>query len=732
MGKYYGRAKALLDKMTLKEKIGQISQIVAGYRCYTITEDGGIEFDEGFRQVVAEYGGIGAISGLLRADPWSGRHYGTGITAEMRERAANTLQAYIRDNTRLKIPALIQVEASHGLQALGSVMYPTGLCSAASFNPELYEEMMQNIGDEIALSGNHIAFVTLIDLARDPRWGRCEECLGEDGVLSAKMAGAAVSGLKKSGAMACAKHFVGAGLCEGGINCGALHLGERELREVHMTPAKAAIDAGCDFMMVAYNGIDGTLCHTNRELLQECLRGELGYDGVIISDGCGVAGVAAELGISKKDAAVLCLKAGIDLSLADNFTFTELENAVLEDAALEAEIDRACINVLEKKFEAGLFDKKPLAEGTLAAFNKDRHFEKSAYQMAAESVTLLKNDGVLPLSGGEKIALIGENANDIYHLLGDYTSERKDSEGTTILGGLKKNFPNISYAKGWSFDGDNDFDEAIALAKDSNVIILTLGGTSKRDFEAKYLDNGAVSETKNFMDCGEGISIAGLSLPRQQLELLPQLKKLGKPIISIVIMGRAYVLSGVADNSDALLIGWYPGQEGGYAISDIIAGKVNPSGKLPVTLPAAAGVLPVAYDRYLNTSSYYDCGDAVLYPFGYGLSYASFEYKNLDVGVSGENISVAFDIVNTSKIGGKEVAQVYIRLTGDSVSHKLRKLAAFKKVFIPAGESIRLEFTLPIREPGFVSPISPAVEIHIGNSRNDLLNTKISLSEVLV
>lgn len=723
---------SLLSQMTVREKIGQISQIAAGYRCYTVTDGGSIEFCEDFKQIVADYGGIGAISGLLRADPWSGNCYGCGITKEMRIDAVNKLQAYIAENTRLKIPALIEVEASHGLQALGSVMYPTGLCSAASFNPELYGNMMKNIGDEISLSGNHVAFVTLIDLARDPRWGRSEECLGEDAELASQMASAAVIGLKKSGTLACAKHFLGAGSCEGGINCGTIHLGKRELEEIHAAPAKAAIRAGCDFLMVVYNAIDGQPTHSNKKLLTDYLRDNLGYDGVVISDGCGVESVADFLGISKKDAAVLCLKAGIDLSLADKFCFTELEAALADGEISEEEIDRACGRVLEKKFEAGLFDKKPLDKEALSRFYRDKRSEKIAYDMAAESVTLLKNNNVLPLKKDQRIAVIGENANDIYHILGDYTSERLPEEGTTLLGGIRTNFDRVSYEKGWSFNGDNDFDAAIRLAKNSDVIVLTLGGTSRRDFEAKYLDNGAVSDTVNFMDCGEGPNVAELSLPKQQLDLLRELKKLGKPLVSIVIMGRAYVLTEVEKNSDALLIGYYPGQEGGYAISDILAGKVNPSGKLPITLPRAAGTLPLTYDRYYDRFSaspeYYDCGDAILYPFGFGLSYSAFDYSNLSVTQDEKNINIRFDVTNTSEIDGKEVCQVYLQLFGDSVIHRRRKLFAFRKILVPAKATVTAEFFIAHDDLGFASPISPVVRIFIGDSGHDYLSKQISLN----
>ena len=418
---------------------------------------------------------------------------------------------------------------------------------------------------------------------------------------------------------------------------------------------------------------------------------------------------------------------GIDLSLADMYSYTELEKALKDGAVSAGEIDRACIRVIEKKFEAGLFEKKELSEKALEDFYADKHSEKIAYDMAAESITLLKNN-LLPLSDKQRIAVIGENANDIYHILGDYTSERRKEDGATILSALKKNFNNVVYAKGWSFNGNDDFSAAIRLAEESDVILLTLGGTSRRDFEASYLDNGAISESKQFMDCGEGPSIAALSLPKQQIALLSKLRKLGKPIVSIVIMGRAYVLTEVAENSDALLIAYYPGQEGGYAISDILAGKKNPSGKLPVSLPRTAGVLPIAYDRYNDPASYYDCGDPVLFPFGFGLSYSSFSYGNLSVSCNVNGLHIYFNVTNESDIDGKEVAEVYLTLRGDSIAHKKRRLVAFKKSLILAKASVAMEFSVPLAEIGFVAPVSPSVTVHIGNGRDDYLFESLDLS----
>ena len=712
----YCQAMELTKKLTLKEKIGQITQIAAGYRCYILKENGDIEFSDEFKETIREYGGIGAISGILRADPWSGRYYGTGITLEMREKIANKLQAYLEENTRMKIPAMIEVESSHGLQSLGSVTYPTGLSNAASFNPELYGKMMKEIGKEIEVSGNHIAFVTLLDLARDPRWGRCEECLGEDPYLASHMVKSAVTNIKESNVLVCAKHFAGAGSCDGGINSANINIGARDFNDVAFAPAKSAINAGCDLIMVAYNSIDGIPAHADSDLLTKTLREELHYNGLIISDGCGARFASDQLGISAEDGAILCIKAGIELSLADSGCFTQLENAVNTGKLDISYIDNACTKVLEKKFELNLFHNRYSTEGKACEFNQDHHCNQIAYDLAAESVTMIKNNSCLPINENSKIAVIGETAADIYHILGDYTSERLPNEGTTILNALNNKFNTVTYAQGWNFKGSDhcNFEEAISAAQNADVIIFCAGGTSRRDFEAKYLDNGAVSESKNYIDCGEGSDLADLQLHHTQLELLRKLNQLGKPIVSVVTMGRAYVLKELDELSDAVLIAWYPGQEGGYAIADIIAGDVNPSGKLPITLPVSAGVLPVFHDKYPKMMRYTDCENTVLYPFGYGLSYSEFEYYDLKIMKKQCFVHVEFKVKNVSDVEGKEVAQMYINPSGDSVRHRWNQLKGFCKFNLKPGEVKNVSFILDYKEIGFKNPVTPKIEISIG------------------
>lgn len=726
MSEFLNLAKELCAKMTLKEKIGQIAQTVGGYRAYDRNGDD-IVFNSEFCDTAKEFGGIGALSGLLRADPWTKRDYNTGITLQMRQGAADKLQNYLKNNTRLGIPALIEIEASHGMQSLDSVSYPVNLCIGATFNPDLFEEECTAIGKEIALSKNHVAFFTLLDLCRDPRWGRSEECFSEDTCLASALTAAATRGVKKGGALMCAKHFVGAGNCQGGKNIANVSVGENELMNFHVPVAKVAVENGADFVMVAYNSFDGVPMHANRRYLTDVLKNDLKFDGVVISDGFGVNTVSDMLGVSKGEAAMLCLKSGIHLSLGDGGAFAALEDEVLNGNLSEKEIDQAVIKVLEKKFEIGLFEEN--TRDSVSDFATSETCKELAYKTASEGIIMLKNNGVLPLKKDTKILLLGENADDIYFALGDYTSPKRKGMGTTVKEAFFNTFQNCIFEKGWSFGEENDTESVIDKAKNCDVICLCLGGSSVRNFGAKYLDNGAVIESESFMDCGEGCDVASLKLPQNQLNLLKELKKLNKPIINIVIAGRAYELTEVSKNSDGLLLAFYPGQEGGKAIADICSGKLNPSGKLPVTLPSDSAALPVCYNSVTAVGSYVNCKNPVLFPFGFGLSYSKFEISNVKV----TKQKITLEIANKSEISGSEVIGVYIGLKNGPLKMPEKQLKAFKKVFLTANEKKTVEIPIPAdsyrvwtAQAGF-SEIHKKAKIYIGNDSTAPLVAEIEI-----
>ena len=713
MGSYFEQARKLCADMTLREKLGQITQTVDGYHCYEKTADG-IELNDTFRRVVSAYGGIGALSGLLRADPWTRRGYGNGIEPAERELCAKTVQDYLRRNTRLGIPALIELETAHGLQALGSVMYPTGLCSAASFDPELYGQMMHAIGTELKLSENHVAFVTMIDLARDPRWGRSEECLGENPRLAAQLAASAVRELRRAGVLVCAKHFFAGGAPMGGHNQMEVTAGERELREIHLVPARAAVEAGAEFVMVAYNTVDGVPCHANAHLLRRILRDELGFDGVALSDGAGVAMLCDQLGVSAEQAAVMALNAGVDMSLCDEGPFLRLEDAAAKGSVLLSRIDEACVRVLEKKYEAGLMEEHAWVPGAALEYIESGVGQALAYRMAAESAVLLKNDGMLPLRPDARVCMVGENLDDIYCLLGDYTSPRKDGEGQSVRRALEARFPGASFARGWSFSGKPTGDDLAALAARSDVVVLGMGGSSVRDFETAFESTGAAAGSTYFMDCGEGCDVSELTLPADQLDILRALKKTGKPVAVVLICGRAYDLREVSELADAILVAWYPGQEGGRAVADILAGDVCPSGKLPVTFPRSAGCLPVCPDCFGRARTYTDGSDGVLYPFGFGLSYAQTRVVSATARMTGTGTAEAELVLeNLSDIPCVETAQVYLHITADTRMHRRRELAAFRRVSLPAHEAVRVRLTFDLA-PYEIQSDSAQVEVYAG------------------
>lgn len=722
MGKYFSEAKKLVEQMTLREKIGQITQHIDGYNSYYKTSDG-IELNKEFKSAINYFGGIGAISGLLRADPWTKKDYGTGIEIHEREESVKKVQDYIKENTRLGIPALIEIEACHGMQALGSVMYPVNCCTGSSFNPELYEEVMEEVGKETVLSGNHVPFVPVIDLARDPRWGRSEECFGEDAFHAACFAKKAMEGLKKSGTLPCAKHFFGTGGTEGGKNAREIPLGMRTLKDFHLQSAKAAVDGGADFIMTAYNSIDGIPCHVNKEILQDILRKELKYEGIILSDGGGVPVLAQMLGVSSEDAAVMALEAGIELSLCDNAGFVHLEEAVLNGKVNEELIDKACCKVIEKKYEAGLFEDKPLMVGGAKEFVEDGHCDKLAYKMAAESIVMLKNNGICPVDESKKICLLGENADSVYYLLGDYTSGRKSGEGVSVKQAFEETFKNVSYAKGWSFKKvAGEKEAAMKIAAESDVICLCMGGNSARDFTSVFKSNGAMVNSKSYIDCGEGRDVSDLSLPKTQTELIKELKKLNKPIIAILIQGRAYAIPEVKELADAIMVAWYPGQQGARALADCISGKVNPSGRLSVSIPSESGVLPVCYNTVSGEKTYFNNEETVLYPFGYGMSYSSFKYLDLKVRkINDDNFEAEIYVENTSDICGKETVQLYVHMSGGYTIRPPKELKAFKKIEIKAHEKKKVTFNLKKEDfavhnaDGDLEVLHKNIKIYIGS-----------------
>ena len=737
MGDYKEEAKKLVERLTLKEKIGQITQGISGWDSYE-KKDGKIALTEEFKAWVGEYGGIGSLEGLIRSGHWVKKFYGNGIEPHERVAAAKMVQEYIMSHARIPIPALIQIEAPHGVFALGGTVYPENIALGCSFNPELYGRMMAAIGKEVRLSGNHVAFVTMLDVARDPRWGRTEECYGEDPYLSAKFAECAVKALKSEGVVSCSKHFLGCGSGEGGKHCAEINIGERELRELHLPLARSAVKAGTDIVMVAYSSVDAVPLHANAHILKGWLREELGFEGVILSDGAGVKSMAGQLGLDDKNAAVTALQCGIDESLNDHGQFDHLIEAVEEGLVDEKKIDEACVRVLTKKFEAGLFQNQDLSETEVVEYIDSGIQQKIAYEVAAESIVLLKNDKVLPLQPSKKVAVIGQNANNVYCLLGSYSPQLREGQGASILTALKDCFPNLVYREGWNYDREKcNYEEAMDAAQSSDAIILCMGGNSAASYshngETQFDLAGGVTGSKEFLDCGEGQDVSSLDLPRVQTELLSELKKLDKPIIVVLVQGRPYSIREVKEKADAILCVWYPGQEGGRALADILTGKQNPSGKLSMSIPASSGVLPANYNRHDPFRiKYNDITQQILYPFGYGLSYSSFSYSKLDILKKGANrFVISIDVENTSELCGKETVMLFIHGKSGSIVRRNLELKGFEKISLAAHEKRTVSFPLEREHLEVWSANNcyevehSVIDIWIGGNPNELMHGTI-------
>ncbi|MEF2964888.1 glycoside hydrolase family 3 N-terminal domain-containing protein [Paenibacillus sp. M1] len=750
------RISDLLGRMTLAEKIGQLNQRMYGWNAYA-KEEGGFALTEEFKREVAWGGGMGALYGLFRSDPWSGVNYANGITAADSARVANMVQRYVMENTRLGIPVLLSEESPHGHQALDGTMLPVNLGVGSTWNPALMERAYGYVAAEIRSRGAHVGLVSALDILHDPRWGRAEECFGEDPYLAARFTEAAVRGMQgedpqdltaEDKVAVVLKHLCAQGYAQGGRNAGPAPIGERELREIHLPGAKAGKEAGAAGFMAAYNEIDGVPCHANKSLLTGILREEWGFDGIVMADGTAIDRLLALTG-SHEAAAALTLDSGVDISLWDT-AFTTLAAAVEQGLVPEAEVDRAVRRVLRLKFRLGLFDRPYVNEmRPLSAVGRPE-FREVNLQVARESAVLLKNEGGLLPIGAEKrrIAVIGPNADRLYNQLGDYTSVQRDGSGSTVLEGIRRVAPagtDVVYASGCGVRDMSDagLAEAVAAAKSADVCVLVLGGSSARRFDTEFDSNGeaivsAAQGNPAEMDCGEGVDLVDLALGGLQRRLAAEVAATGTPVVAVLIQGRPHALTGVDEHCGAVLCAWYPGPEGGRAIGELLFGKACPSGKLPVSLPRSTGQLPVYYNQKDpgRTRVYVDMPSAPLYPFGYGLSYTEFAYG--EVGLSrreisaaeleaGQAVTVSVRVRNTGTRSGAETVQLYIRARESGITRRLAELKGFAKLELAPGEERVVSFSLGREELAIwnremkfaVEPCRVAVLVG-GNSRDTI------------
>lgn len=718
------RVRDLLDRMSLEEKVGQVNQHLYGWECYKKQSDDQILFTDKFKEHVKWGGGIGALYGLFRADPWSKVGFENGIAPEKSWELVNQIQEYVISQSRWNIPALIVEECPHGHQGLGGVSYPTNIGRGNSFNSELIKQSSQLMAQELAAKGVHLALVSTLDLVKDPRWGRSEECFGEDPILASKMSEAVVAGFQgdlisedvnyldqtvaeinrrpeQIGVVL--KHCIAQGEALGGHNSGTVTIGNREFNDVYL-PLLASTRNAMG-VMAAYNDVDGVPCHINGQLFQKTLREQLGYQGIVMADGIALDRLQ-DVFADKVNSANAALKAGVDLSLWDE-TYLKIAEGVNTQIISEENLNEACARVLGIKFLLGLFD-DPFIKDPSKTFSKLISESKELnLKTAEESLTLIKNNGVLPLQQSmKKIAVVGPNADNVYALLGDYSApQTSDMQKQTIFREIQKAFSatEVVYAEGCEVRNKQNqqgkINAAVTACQDAEGIVLVLGGSSARNFDMEFLNNGAVSSKGINMDSGENVDVASLTLGGQQLALLKELHALGKPIVTVLIQGRTYDIQEIEKLSDAVLVGWFPGQEGGAAIARTLQGVNNPSGRLSVSYPRNTEQLPVYYYQRAASKKddYFDEPGSPLHEFGYGLSYTSFSYENLQVNTESDKIIISLTVRNDGEVAGKEAVLLFVRLFGGSVIQRHKQLKEFIKIELAPRETSEVTFRLPLK-----------------------------------
>lgn len=744
------RLSDLLSRMTLEEKVGQLL-CPLGWEMYEI-HGSEVRPSGKFKQLIKERN-AGMLWATYRADPWTKKTLANGLNPEMAAKAGNALQKYVMENTRLGIPMFLAEEAPHGHMAIGATVFPTGIGMAATWSPELVKEVGRVIAKEIRSQGGHISYGPVLDLTRDPRWSRVEETFGEDPVLSGILGASMVDGLgggnlsQKYATIATLKHFLAYAVPEGGQNGNYASVGIRDLHQNFLPPFRKAIDAGALSVMTSYNSIDGIPCTSNHYLLTQLLRNEWKFRGFVVSDLYSIEGIHEShfVAPTKENAAIQSVTAGVDVDLGGD-AYTNLCHAVQSGQMDKTVIDTAVCRVLRMKFEMGLFE-HPYVDPKIAAktVRRKEHIEL-ARKIAQSSITLLKNENsILPLSKTiNKVAVIGPNADNRYNMLGDYTAPQEDSNVKTVLDGiLTKLSPfRVEYVRGCAIRDTtvNEIEQAIEAARRSEVVIVVVGGSSARDFKTSYKETGAaVAEEGSVsdMECGEGFDRASLSLLGRQQELLESLQKTGKPLIVVYIEGRPLEKNWASEYADALLTAYYPGQEGGNAIADVLFGDYNPSGRLPISVPRSVGQIPVYYNQKApRNHDYVEVSSSPLYSFGYGMSYTTFEYSDLQVvQKSARCFEVSFKVKNTGKYDGEEVSQLYMRDEYASVVQPMKQLKHFERFHLKKGEEKKVTFVLTEEDFFLVNyTLKKVVEsgnfhLMIGAASNDIRLQNVILVE---
>ncbi len=738
------RVETLLSQMTLDEKLAQLGS----YWIYDLQTQGELDANK----VASKLGhGIGQITRVAGA---------TTLHPVAAAKAGNQLQKFLVEETRLGIPAVLHEESCSGAMLLGGTAYPQMIGLASTFQPELVEAMTNAIRKQLLAVGARQSLAPVLDVARDPRWGRTEETFGEDPTLVSHFGVAYVRGLQgetlANGVMATGKHFIGHSLSQGGQNCAPVHVGKRELYDIFLAPFQAAIrDAGLATIMNSYPELDGEVVATSRRILTDLLRDELGFDGLVVSDYEAVLMIHNfhNLTPDKSTAGRLALEAGIDVELPTVVCYGDPLRTALEAGDLDIQIVNTAVRRhLQKKFELGLFDNPYVNEGRVLEVFETPEQRSLAREIAQQSMVLLKNDGLLPLKKTiGTLAVIGPNADQARNLLGDYsyaaTKElmafqppvdsafvdlnneslsQHDIHVITILEGIQEAKPpgtKVLYAKGCdNLDAETSgFEEAVKTAEQADAVVLVLGDRSGLI---------PVCTTGEFRDCHD------LRLPGVQEELAEAILATGKPIVVVLVSGRPYAIPRLDEHVNAILEAWLPGEEGGAAVADVLYGEINPGGKLPITFPRHVGQLPIFYNHKPSGMKSHMYRDYVsekatpLYPFGHGLSYTTFEYRELSIerrqATRGETVDISLIVTNTGDVCGDEVVQLYIRDEYASVPRPMKELKGYARLKLEPGASKNVTFRLPVNQLAFYDielnlVLEPGrIFVMVGSSSDDI------------
>lgn len=678
------RVEDLLARMTIAEKVGQMVQRI-------LDPDG-----EDSRELVRQ----GRIGSVLTLNDLEGR---------------NRLQRIAVEESRLGIPLFLGNDVIHGYRTI----FPIPLAESCTWDPDLLERASRAAAAEAASFGTDMIFAPMVDVPRDPRWGRIAESSGEDPYLGAELAKARVRGFQADDlpggrrVTACPKHYVAYGACEGGRDYNTVDLSENRLREVHLRPFRAALEEGAGCLMTAFNEINGVPATANPFVLRQILRDELGWPGMTLSDYNAIGeliqhGFAAD----EADAARKALRAGVDMDMASTCYPDHLQALVEDGRAWEELLDEAVRRILTLKFQLGLFDEPCVDEELHKSVLLSPEHRELAREVARRSMVLLQNSGdLLPLRGEDlEVAVIGPLADDRAEMIGTWApAGREEDSGPSLYGALETMAPegwSLGLCRGCAVQGDErlQLEEAARLAEDADVAVLVVGESADMS--------------------GEAHCRTDLGLPGRQMELLEAVSDTGTPVVAVIMSGRPLVLTEVAGSVDAILQAWDAGHEGGTAAAEILLGRVNPSGKLTASFPRSVGQIPVHYAQK-NTgrpytgegttqfeeafkSGYIDSPNSPLFPFGHGLSYTSFEYSDLEVETPvirpDEDLFVAARVTNDGDRAGEEIVQLYVRDLLGSTTRPVRELKGFQRIALAPGESRVVRFEVPAADLGFYDP----------------------------